>query len=448
MIHIAGLGPGDAGSITIETFELLKNTEVILRTKFHPTVTALEKWGVDYRSLDHVYEEHESFENVYKNLAQEVLERYQDGFTELTYCVPGNPLIAEKSVVELVGLLKEANIPYKIHSAVSFIDVILEVLERDPIKGLLILDAQDLDKKGISAEADTVLTQVYNKRIASDVKLALMDYLDDETEIIYIKNAGIVGEESIRRIPLWALDRQTDVDHLTSIFIEAEAVKPGFNEFRRTIKTLREPGGCPWDREQTHESLRRYLIEEAYEAADAITEGDMEDVCEELGDVLLQVVLHARIAEENGDFTIQDVIRTVNEKMITRHPHVFSNLEVDNTAEVLYNWEKIKKTEKGEVSLADKLKALPRSVPATMRAQEVVKKANSYGYLKRTEKDLLKELTNILKDETLTEEKQLADLLFYTVLLLDSYGYQAESLLSERVDGEIKQLTKIDEKTN
>lgn len=448
MIHIAGLGPGDAGSITIETFELLKNTQVILRTKFHPTVTALEKWGVDYRSLDHVYEEHESFEDVYENLAQEVLELYQDGFKELTYCVPGNPLIAEKSVVELVGLLKEAKIPYKIHSAVSFIDVILEVLERDPIKGLLIIDAQDLDKKGISAEADTVLTQVYNKRIASDVKLALMDYLDDETEIIYIKNAGIVGEESIRRIPLWALDRQTDVDHLTSIFIEAEAVKPGFNEFRRTIKTLREPGGCPWDREQTHESLRRYLIEEAYEAADAITEGDMEDVCEELGDVLLQVVLHARIAEEAGDFTIQDVIRTVNEKMITRHPHVFSNLEVDNTAEVLYNWEKIKKTEKGEVSLADKLKALPRSVPATMRAQEVVKKANSYGYLKRTEKDLLKELTNILKAEALTDEKQLADLVFYTVLLLDSYGYQAESLLSERVDGEIKQLTKIDEKSN
>ena len=446
MIHIAGLGPGDAGSITMETYNLFKNTKVVLRTKIHPTVATLEDWRVEYRSLDHVYEENDSFEEVYSDLAKEVLKLYQDDFKDMTYCVPGNPLIAEKSVVELVALLKEAKIPYKIHSAVSFIDVILEVLERDPIKGLLILDAQDLGRKGITGETDTILTQVYNKRIASEVKLALTDYLDDETEIIYIRNAGIGGEELIRKIPLWALDRQEDIDHLTSVFIEADAVKPGFNDFRRTISTLREPGGCPWDREQTHESLRRYLIEEAYEAADAITEGEMDDVREELGDVLLQVVLHSRIAEENGDFTIQDVIRTVNEKMITRHPHVFSNLEVDDTKEVLYNCEKIKKTEKGEMSLAEKLEKLPRSVPATMRAQEVIKKAKSYGYASRSTKELIKQLTDLLKDEALNEEKKLADVLFYTVLLVDAYGFQAESSLSERVDYEIKQLVIIDEK--
>ncbi len=172
----------------------------------------------------------------------------------------------------------------------------------------------------------------------------------------------------------------------------------------------------------------------------------MDDVREELGDVLLQVVLHSRIAEENGDFTIQDVIRTVNEKMITRHPHVFSNLEVDDTKEVLYNWEKIKKTEKGEMSLAEKLEKLPRSVPATMRAQEVIKKAKSYGYASRSTKELIKQLTDLLKDEALNEEKKLADVLFYTVLLVDAYGFQAESSLSERVDYEIKQLVIIDEK--
>lgn len=448
MIHIAGLGPGDPGSITMETYDLLKTTQVVLRTRIHPTVSALDEWGIAYRSLDHVYEENQRFEDVYSQLAGEVLTLYRSGLTEMTYCVPGNPLIAEKSVVELISLLEDQGIPYQVHSAVSFIDIILDVLQRDPVRGLLILDAQDLDHKGISPETDTVLTQVYNKRIASEVKLALADYLDDEAEIIYIRNAGIRGEESIRRIPLWALDRQEDVDHLTTVFIERETVRPGFNDFRRTIDALREPGGCPWDREQTHESLRRYLIEEAYEAADAITQGDMDDVREELGDVLLQVVLHARIAEENGDFTIHDVIRTVNEKMITRHPHVFASLELENTEAVLHNWEKIKKTEKGEVTLAEKLKKLPRSVPATMRAQEVVKKAQAYGHVRRERTELVQRLQTMLQGQGPKGEQELADLAFYTILLLDLEGFQSESLLSQRVDQEIETLLKLDGNQN
>lgn len=446
MIHIAGLGPGDAGSITMETYDLLKHTRVLLRTRIHPTVSALDGWGIFYSSLDHVYEENDNFEDVYRGLALCVLERYQGGQGDLTYLVPGNPLIAEKSVVELIRLLEAADISYKVHSAVSFIDVILEVLQRDPVRGLLILDAQDLDSKGISAETDTILTQVYNKRIASEVKLALSDYLNDEAEIVYIRNAGIKGEETVRRIPLWALDRQEDVDHLTTVFIEREVVKPGFNDFRRTIDALREPGGCPWDREQTHESLRRYLIEEAYEAADAITQGDMGDVQEELGDVLLQVLLHSRIAEENGDFTIFDVIRTVNEKMINRHPHVFASLDLDSPEAVLHNWEKIKKTEKGEVSLAEKLKKLPRSIPATMRAQEVVKKAQAYGRSKIDREGILAKLSTLLEGMGPVSEQELADLAFYTVLLLDFHGYQTESLLSQRVDYEIENILKIDEK--
>lgn len=444
MIHIAGLGPGDPGSLTMETFELLKRTRVLLRTRIHPTVAALDSWGIRYASLDHLYEKNPSFQEVYRSLAEEVIAAWRREGTELTYCVPGNPMIAEQSVVELISRLEQEGIPYVVHPAVSFIDTILDVLRRDPIRGLLILDATELRDKGLSGDTDTVVTQVYNRRIASEVKLALSDYLDDEAEIIYVRNAGIKGEETVRRIPLWALDRQEDVDHLTTVFIERESVKPGFQDFRRTINALREPGGCPWDREQTHESLRRYLIEEAYEAADAITQGNLEDMKEELGDVLLQVVLHGRIAEEQGDFTILDIIRSVNDKMISRHPHVFGTLDLKNSQEVLSNWEKIKKTEKGEVSLDDKLKSLPKSIPATMRAAEVAKKAEAYGRPRRSRDELLAQIRRIL-NENLEEEQDLAELLYYTVLLLDGAGFQPEALLTHRVEQEIKHLTKSDE---
>ncbi|KAF5047330.1 MazG family protein [Proteiniclasticum sp. QWL-01] len=444
MIHIAGLGPGDPGSLTMETFELLKRTRVLLRTRIHPTVAALDSWGIRYASLDHLYEKNASFQEVYRSLAEEVIAAWRREGTELTYCVPGNPMIAEQSVVELISRLEQEGIPYVVHPAVSFIDTILDVLRRDPIRGLLILDATELRDKGLSGDTDTVVTQVYNRRIASEVKLALSDYLDDEAEIIYVRNAGIKGEETVRRIPLWALDRQEDVDHLTTVFIERESVKPGFQDFRRTINALREPGGCPWDREQTHESLRRYLIEEAYEAADAITQGNLEDMKEELGDVLLQVVLHGRIAEEQGDFTILDIIRSVNDKMISRHPHVFGTLDLKNSQEVLSNWEKIKKTEKGEVSLDDKLKSLPKSIPATMRAAEVAKKAEAYGRPRRSRDELLAQIRRIL-NENLEEEQDLAELLYYTVLLLDGAGFQPEALLTHRVEQEIKHLTKSDE---
>lgn len=444
MLHIAGLGPGDPGSITIETFELLKTTRVVLRTKIHPTVQALTEWEIPWTSLDQFYEENDSFEDVYATIASEVLRLYLAEDGDLTYLVPGNPLIAEKSVAELIALLEAQSIEYQIHPAVSFIDTIMDVLKRDPIKGLLILDSTDLSSKGISGETDTIITQVYNRRVASEVKLALSDYLEDEAQIIYIRNAGIKGQEEVRRIPLWSLDRQEDVDHLTSVFIERESVSPVFNDFRRTIDALRNPGGCPWDREQTHESLRRYLIEEAYEVTDAITQGDMDDVREELGDVLLQVLLHSRIAQENGDFTINDVIRTVNEKMINRHPHVFGELDLKDSEAVLVNWENIKKTEKGEVTLADKLNKLPKSIPATMRAVEVAKKAESYGYQKAPGAEILQKLRSILAEEGPLSPQVVAELGYYWALLADSQKLSPEGLVNMRVDAEINQLSKGD----
>ena len=156
---------------------------------------------------------------------------------------------------------------------------------------------------------------------------------------------------------------------------------PRYNldEFMNIIKKLRSKDGCPWDQEQTHESLKGCLIEECYEVIEAINNKDMDNLSEELGDVLLQVALHSVIARENNDFTIDDVISKVAEKMIRRHPHVFGDVQVIDSEEVTKNWEDIKKKEKKANNLAEEIQNIPKAFPANMRAEKVQKKAAKSG---------------------------------------------------------------------
>lgn len=152
-------------------------------------------------------------------------------------------------------------------------------------------------------------------------------------------------------------------------------VKKDFYEFCKIIEKLRSPGGCPWDREQTHRSLSKHLIEEAYEAADAIEEGDSEKMADELGDVLLQVVMHAQIGKEEGTFTIDDVTDAVSRKMIERHPHVFGEVSVSCSDEVLDNWEQIKKEQRGQKTVYEAMQSVTKSLPALTRATKIIGKA-------------------------------------------------------------------------
>lgn len=444
MIYIAGLGPGDVNLLTLETFSLLRETRVILRTKIHPTVEQLNMWDINYESLDHFYEEEEDFNVVYKKIANEVINLYKAGQGDLTYCVPGNPLMAEKSVLELIELCKKNDIEYEVKAAMSFVDTIISTLMIDPIEGLTILDGVDLKGKNITKENHIIITQVYNQHIASEVKIYLSKFIDDEGEILFIKAAGVNGEAEIRKIQLYELDRQKDVDHLTSLFINKKVIKDNFMDFKYTVDRLREPGGCPWDREQTHKSLKRYLIEESYELIDAIDKEDDLNLKEELGDVLLQVLLHSRIKEEEGVFDIFDVVRHVNDKMISRHPHVFGEMNLNNSKEVLDNWEKLKRKEDGEISLKDKLSNISKSSPAFIRAVEVVKKAKSFGIKKETEEKLIERLRELLKaiGEKQGENEELIEEILYDVTLLaDSCGFEPETTLNKKVDKEIIRLS-------
>lgn len=381
MIKVVGLGPGSKEAITLGTLEVLKSAEkVYLRTYKHPNVSYLKELGINFVTYDEKYDTLENFDDVYNSIAEDIIANHEEN-KDIVYAVPGHPLVAEKSVAILNKLCTEKGIELTIYPAVSFIDAILEALRIDPIEGVKIIDAFDITKQVFDKRIGTVITQVYDRFIASEVKLALSEYYKDDTEVYFIRAAGVKGEESIRKIFLYELDRQEDIDHLTSIYIPKVLDNTkDFNDLLEIMDILRGEEGCPWDKEQNHESLKRYLIEECYEVIEAIDQQDDNKIIEELGDVLLQVVFHARIGKEEGYFNILDITDSICNKMIERHPHIFGNEKVNNSEEVLSNWDEIKKKEKGFETYTEELKAIAKSLPALIRAEKVQAKAKKAGF--------------------------------------------------------------------
>lgn len=381
MIKIVGLGPGAREAVTLGAYQELKSAEkIFLRTEIHPTVKYLREWGISFETYDEKYESLDSFDDIYRNIALDLIKKHEE-FKEIVYAVPGHPQVAEKTVSLLLGLCSEQKIEYRILPAVSFIDALIDALEIDPVGGLKIVDAFDLDSQIMDRRCGTVITQVYDKYIASEVKLKLMEYYKDDCDVYFVRAAGIEGQESIRKIKLFELDRQSDIDYLTSLYIPkgTESVMD-FTDLLEIMDKLRGEDGCPWDREQTHKSLRRYLVEESYEVIEAIDEEDYSMLSEELGDVLFQVVFHARIGKESEAFNMNDVINTICLKMINRHPHVFAKAFADTSEEVLVNWDKIKRKEQGLKSHTDELKHVAKSLPSLIRAEKVQKKAAKAGF--------------------------------------------------------------------
>ena len=292
-ITVIGLGPGDFGLITLESWEKLQKAEhLYFRTEKHPTVPFIKERGVSFSSYDSFYEGAESFEALYEAIAKDLVKKAKK--ENLVYAVPGSPMVAEKTVVLLREYAKTANIPLEIIPGMSFVEVLYSKLGIDPIDGMTIIDAEDFDRLPVDMPTGLVITQVYNDRIASDTKLSLMEVFPDDYPVVYIHKLGM-ADESIRTIKLYELDRQADIDYLTSLYVPAYRRQPTFDitPLKDIVHTLRSPGGCPWDVAQTHASIRTNLIEETYEVLEAIDLEDGHLLCEELGDLLLQVVFHA-----------------------------------------------------------------------------------------------------------------------------------------------------------
>lgn len=456
MIKIVGLGPGSKEALTIGCIEELKSCKnIFLRTEKHPTVDYLSENDIKFKTYDYIYDSEESFDNVYLNIANDIINKYKIN-DDIVYAVPGHPLVAEKSVFNLIELCKKENIEYKIIPAVSFIDAMMESLAIDPIEGLKVIDAFDINNQILDKRIGTIITQVYNPFIASEVKLKLLQQYDDETEIIYVRAAGIAGEESIRKIPLYELDMQEDIDYLTSVYIPKDLNnKRDFYDLLQTVDILRGENGCPWDREQNHKSIKNSLIEESYEVVDAINTEDYDALIEELGDVLFQVVFHSAIGEEDGYFNMNDVIKAICDKMIYRHPHVFGNLENINTSSaVINNWEELKKKEKGYKTTTDEMKGIAKALPAVLRAHKVQKKAKKVGFdwdnINFAFEKVNEELKEV-KDAYITENKEnieneVGDLLFSCVNVARFLEVNGEDALNNTINKFIVRFSYIETK--
>ena len=225
-ITVLGLGPGHAGLITRESWAMMESAQhLILRTKIHPTVAALDEAGIKYTTYDGYYEEAADFETLYRSIAEDLLKKAA-GLGELVYVVPGSPLVAERTVVLLRDLSQGTEVEVDIRPGMSFVEVMYTRLGIDPVEGLTILDALDIETLNEAPAQSLIITQVYSQPIASDAKLMLMDLYPDEYEITYIHNLAM-ADESIRQIPLYELDRQPDLDHRTSLYIRPLAAKKG-----------------------------------------------------------------------------------------------------------------------------------------------------------------------------------------------------------------------------
>jgi tetrapyrrole methylase family protein/MazG family protein len=408
-IVVVGLGPGRWDDLTLAARVALESASVIVcRTTRHPTVDTLRARQPHLRieSFDALYDGAQSFASLYASMAEQLVARATNARAEtgdapaVVYAVPGHPLIGEESVRQLRQLAAAREVPVTIVPGLSFIEPVCAALELDPLdRHLQVLDATllaDLDAAavmGVVLPTQPVLVaQVYNRRLASAVKLALGEVYADEWQVAVVRSAGIDAEQVVEWLPLFELDRGAPADHLTTVYVPpldppgAVRVPEGL---RHVVARLRAPDGCPWDREQTHQSLRRYVLEEAYEVAEILdawegTPEQTEHLVEELGDLLLQVYLQAEVAHGEGLFHIGDVFAAICVKLIRRHPHVFGDAQVRDAAQVLQNWEILKRAERAErgedLAAESQLRGIPRSAPALYQAYELSRKAAQVGF--------------------------------------------------------------------
>ena len=379
IITIVGLGPGDPRHLTREAWATLEAAnEVWLRTCHHPTVDGLPP-HLALHSFDALYEGAQDFGQVYERIVGQVL-RLAERPQGVLYAVPGHPLVGEATVKQILSRAEEAGLVVCVVEGLSFVEPALTALRVDMLAGLQVYDALELADRHhppLNPDLPALVGQLYSRALAADVKLTLMNQVPDDHEVVLVHAAG-TPEQRLVHVPLYELDRQDDVGHLTSLYIPPLAGVNSFEGLQDTVAHLRAPDGCPWDREQTHESLRVHLLEEVYEVLAAIDVNDAEELAEELGDLLLQILLHAQIATEEGEFKMAQVIAGIDAKLKHRHPHVWGARPVQGTQEVLQRWEALKREEKGEQRSV--LDGVPAALPALQQADTYSRRAARVGF--------------------------------------------------------------------
>jgi len=381
-ITLLGLGPGNPDQLTREAWGLLSSaTEIFVRTSQHPTVAAFPS-SLEVHSFDDLYESEEKVEEVYRKIVAQTLELGHRP-RGVIYAVPGNPFVAEATAPEIARRAKKEGIPVRVVQGLSFVEPMLAALGIDLLPQTSIVDALELVSQHhplFPPHGPALIAQVHSRQVAGELKITLMAQYSDEHPVRLVHAAGTV-DELVEDLPLHEIDRSTNIAALTALYVPALGENNSFEEFQELIAHLRAPEGCPWDREQTHQSLRRNLIEETYEVVEAIDAEDPKAMQEEFGDLLAQIVLHAQIATEYDEFRMSDITHGITTKLISRHPHVFGDLELNDADAVIANWEHLKAGErkaKGEDSGI--LDGVAGSLPALSQAETYTARAARAGF--------------------------------------------------------------------
>ncbi len=429
VVRIVGLGPGPSDLLTIRTRNLLAGASVArLRTREHP---AAEEFS-NIESYDALYETAESFEVLYAAIVVDLCELARTSPTnEVVYAVPGSPVVAEHTT-EL--LLAREDVTVVLEPAVSVIDIACTAMGQDPMTvGVRICDALGTVEP-FRGPGPLLILQTYSP----EIMVIIADRLPAGTEVTILHHLGL-PDELIVTVASDMLSKFGQADHLTSLWVAglrtAGETMDDLVSFARRLRAE-----CPWDQEQDHASLIKYLLEESYEAIEALENFVRESpngsdepelvahVEEELGDLLFQVVFHAELGDEEGRFNLATIADSVRDKLTGRHPHVFGDTKLESPEEVVAQWEEIKKEEKGRTTA---LEGVVWQLPALTLASKVLSRARRTSLSIHTAEEARGIATSQIDLEVTTES--LGTALWAIVVLAAEYEIDLEGALREQI---------------
>jgi tetrapyrrole methylase family protein/MazG family protein len=419
-VVVVGLGPAGADLLTTAAVAAIRRVpQRFVRTVRHPAASVV----AGATSFDAVYDSSTSFDEVYARIVDALVEA-ATVHGEVLYAVPGSPVVGERTVELLRG---DSRVAVELVPGLSFLDLAWARLGVDPVaSGARVIDGRRFAVEAAGERGPLLVAQCDTRAVLSDIKLSVDGAPGPDVTVLH--HLGLPDETV--RTGAWAeLDRAAEPDHLTSLWLRELAAPVGAElvRFAELVRTLRER--CPWDREQTHQSLTRHLLEETYEVLEAI-EGLPASIAhleEELGDLLFQVVFHATLATESGEFTLADVARGIHDKLVHRHPHVFAAVAADTPDAVMRNWEQIKQVEKGRLSLMD---GIPGDLPSLLYAHKVQRKAASIGFDWDSPAGVYPKVAEELREvEADPGAEELGDLLFAAVNLARHLKVDPEAAL-------------------